>query len=120
MWIMRKLRRGVGGWGLTNSTKKKRDGELSRWVLEIWYDKLLAHFLSVVKQPGWQRSVSEESERGKVWVGGNTGQRGDGLPGPRRGSPPPPSSSSSPSRDAPPDLEGGDTLLKHHRHTFKR
>ena len=73
----------------------------------------------MLKQPGWQRSVSEESERGKVWVGGNTGQRGDGLPGPRRGSLPPPSSS-SPSRDAPPDLEGGDTLLKHHRHTFKR
>ena len=37
VWIMRKLRRGVGGWGLTNSTKKKRDGELSRWVLEmVW------------------------------------------------------------------------------------
>ena len=35
VWIMRKLRRGVGGWGLTNSTKKKRDGELSRWVLEM-------------------------------------------------------------------------------------
>ena len=32
VWIMRKLRRGVGGWGLTNSTKKKKDGELSRWV----------------------------------------------------------------------------------------
>ena len=30
----------------------------------------------ILKQAGWQRSVSKERERVKVWVGG---QRGDGL-----------------------------------------
>ena len=59
-----------------------------------------------VKGKGKSESVRVGGRREVIWVA---------TPGPRRSLPP-----SSPSRDAPPDLEGEETLLKHHTHIFKR
>ena len=62
------IRKGERGWGQYENEKGRKMVQVGGGYGMISY--------CILKQAGWQRSVSKERERVKVWVGG---QRGDGL-----------------------------------------